>query len=172
MDNGDYLVGRDEKAQIRSASGEVSRKHCAIRVQGDVIWIRDLQSRNGTYVNGEPILKETLLRPGDLITIGPLGFKVPGERTEVMIEEAEEQTEAKVSRKASAAPTDDQVADWLGEEVDPVEGDTEYISADQLPATQAKAVESQPFFEPIEPGSNAAEGARIIQAWWRTQSRS
>ena len=51
----------------------VSRKHAEMMVHGDAVWVRDLGSRNGTYVNDEEVPKgQALLIDGDaIIRFGP-----------------------------------------------------------------------------------------------------
>ncbi len=61
-------LGREGDIQILDTSA--SRKHAEVFTLGDLLLIRDLGSRNGTYVNGKKIDKETALRPGDRIRIG------------------------------------------------------------------------------------------------------
>jgi pSer/pThr/pTyr-binding forkhead associated (FHA) protein len=51
----------------------VSRQHCVIRTEGDEYTIEDLNSANGTYVNGERV-KECSLAEGALIQIGASRF--------------------------------------------------------------------------------------------------
>ena len=75
---GEILIGRDESCQIRLASTEISRQHCRLRCGPEGIYILDLGSRNGTYVNNASIQQEILLKPGDLIRVGPLELMVPG----------------------------------------------------------------------------------------------
>lgn len=70
---GTNLVGRESEAQIRIPASGVSRRHCSFEVRnGDVI-LRDLKSRNGTYVNGERI-EERALKAGDAIAIDEFVF--------------------------------------------------------------------------------------------------
>jgi Inner membrane component of T3SS, cytoplasmic domain len=76
--DGDVLVGRDETCQIRLASSDVSRHHCSLRMTPDGIVARDLDSRNGTYLNEALMEDETLLKPGDILRIGPIVLQVPG----------------------------------------------------------------------------------------------
>jgi len=47
----------------------LSRRHCAIVDEGGALFVEDLGSRNGTFVNGERIVRRAL-RPGDEIVIG------------------------------------------------------------------------------------------------------
>jgi pSer/pThr/pTyr-binding forkhead associated (FHA) protein len=51
----------------------VSRKHCQLNYDDGVLKIRDLDSRNGTYLNGKRI-DEAVIQAGDSIKIGPLTF--------------------------------------------------------------------------------------------------
>lgn len=62
-------VGRDDTEDIQIYDQGVSRKHAEIFRVGEMYFIRDLGSKNGTYVNGERISEE-LLRAGDTIRIG------------------------------------------------------------------------------------------------------
>lgn len=69
------IIGRRPEADIRIPVGEVSRDHCEIKVQGDKVLVRDLDSSNGTYVNDERV-SEATLKPGDHMRIGPVEFTV------------------------------------------------------------------------------------------------
>ena len=53
----------------------VSRRHCEINLDAGKVTVRDLESRNGTQVNGEPI-EEAQLKPGDVLSIGPVKLVV------------------------------------------------------------------------------------------------
>ena len=63
------IIGRDNEAQIQVIDQGVSRRHAEVFCVGEMYFIRDLGSRNGTYVNEERIGEE-LLREGDRIRIG------------------------------------------------------------------------------------------------------
>lgn len=79
----DYILPRDKETVIgRSASIElvlvedmVSRKHARITVQNGKIYLEDLGSTNGTFVNGEKVTK-ILIDKGDRILIGTSIMKV------------------------------------------------------------------------------------------------
>lgn len=62
-------LGRDATCAIQILDKGASRNHAEVFRIGEMCFIRDLQSRNGTYVNEERI-DEELLRDGDLIQIG------------------------------------------------------------------------------------------------------
>lgn len=66
-------IGRGSDVDISILDESVSSKHCLIfQKQGRFI-IKDLNSKNGTFVNGQPVL-ETEINDGDLITIGNKKF--------------------------------------------------------------------------------------------------
>ena len=62
-------LGRDKAATIPLDDPESSRIHTAIRYWDDMFVIRDMNSRNGTFVNGAKI-DVVRLNPGDKIKIG------------------------------------------------------------------------------------------------------
>jgi predicted component of type VI protein secretion system len=72
------LIGRADECDIRPLSDEVSRRHCAVRIEPDVVWVEDLGSRNGTFVNGQRIAEKTKVYDDDLIKVGALELRVAG----------------------------------------------------------------------------------------------
>jgi HD-GYP domain-containing protein (c-di-GMP phosphodiesterase class II)/pSer/pThr/pTyr-binding forkhead associated (FHA) protein len=62
-------IGREHLAAIQVLDKGVSREHAEIYRVGEMIFIRDLKSRNGTFVNDERVGEE-LLRQGDVIRVG------------------------------------------------------------------------------------------------------
>jgi pSer/pThr/pTyr-binding forkhead associated (FHA) protein len=72
------LVGRAEECDVRPLSEEVSRRHCAVTVGPADVWVEDLGSRNGTFVNGTRIETKTRTKvvDGDLIRVGSLELRV------------------------------------------------------------------------------------------------
>jgi DNA-binding NtrC family response regulator len=65
----ELIIGRDEACQVVLAGSEVSRRHARLRREGPVLLITDLESRNGTRVNGRRI-GTVSLKSGDVIRIG------------------------------------------------------------------------------------------------------
>ncbi|HEY1694778.1 MAG TPA: DUF4388 domain-containing protein [Polyangiaceae bacterium] len=63
------LIGRSSDLDMVLVEDMVSRKHARIAMQADQIWIEDLGSTNGTFVNGEKI-KRARLKEGDRVLIG------------------------------------------------------------------------------------------------------
>jgi pSer/pThr/pTyr-binding forkhead associated (FHA) protein len=66
-------VGRKSSNDIRLEDWFVSRHHCLIRNEGEQYMIEDLNSANGTYLNGERV-RAGSLKEGSLIEIGASGF--------------------------------------------------------------------------------------------------
>ena len=69
------LVGREPVCDISLADSLVSRRHCEMRIEGDRILLKDLESRNTTLVNGTPVVSADLV-PGDELTIGRTTFAI------------------------------------------------------------------------------------------------
>jgi len=70
------LVGRSEECHLRPQTDAISRRHCLIMTTENEVVVRDLKSRNGTFVNGEKVAEEAVLLSGDQLRIGPLSFEV------------------------------------------------------------------------------------------------
>lgn len=97
----EVVIGRDESCFIRMTSNEVSRQHCAVSLRADGVYVRDLQSQNGTLVNSVRIDKEQLLHDGDVLQVGPVQFEVAGTRAEMDV-----------------VPVEDDIFGWLSADED------------------------------------------------------
>ncbi len=71
-----FLIGRSEECSLRCNNDMVSRKHCLITLTESGVLVRDLESRNGTYVNDNRITAEQELVVGDQLRVGPLQFEL------------------------------------------------------------------------------------------------
>jgi predicted component of type VI protein secretion system len=69
------VIGRSRDATLTLAHPLVSRHHCEISELNGRLHVRDLGSRNGTFVANERI-SEAVLLPGELLTIGNVTFRV------------------------------------------------------------------------------------------------
>jgi predicted component of type VI protein secretion system len=74
--DGVTLIGRNDACQLRIKSAQVSRKHCEIFVKKGLLLVKDLNSSNGTIVNGKRIDGQQVLEAGDELTIGPIQLRV------------------------------------------------------------------------------------------------
>jgi predicted component of type VI protein secretion system len=64
------VVGRDPEANLHIADEAVSWNHLEIAVRGGVLMATDLDSRNGTTLNGDPLDRPRRLRDGDTLIVG------------------------------------------------------------------------------------------------------
>jgi pSer/pThr/pTyr-binding forkhead associated (FHA) protein len=72
---GTLLVGRDPQCEISHADPRLSRRHAEFSVTAQGVVVRDLDSRNGIRVNGQPV-KETILAAGDVVQIAQLNVRL------------------------------------------------------------------------------------------------
>lgn len=65
-------IGRTESNDIALPNPRVSRRHAVIQSQSsNELWLVDLGSRNGIFINGKRVTQPSLLRDRDLISLGP-----------------------------------------------------------------------------------------------------
>ncbi|MCH7727805.1 MAG: EAL domain-containing protein [Planctomycetes bacterium] len=76
------IVGRDPSASMRLSSPCVSKLHATISVREGELFVDDLNSTNGTFVNGDRVTVKTALRVGDLLQFGDVAFRIDLEVTE------------------------------------------------------------------------------------------
>jgi len=139
------LIGRAEECDVRPLSDEVSRRHCAVIVGPADVWVEDLKSRNGTFVNGtriEPATR-TKLADGDLIRVGSLELKVS------------------CQAPAAAGGAEEEVSRWLTTDGDPASSsDTTRNSpadtGDGAADHHEETVVGRRPAEPVEPEPEAA----------------
>ncbi len=70
LDKNEFIVGREQTADIIVSDPEISRRHARIFFQNGGYIIEDLGSTNGTFVNGQKISGPYLLRPGEVVNFG------------------------------------------------------------------------------------------------------
>ncbi|MDX6627551.1 MAG: hypothetical protein QOE56_2540 [Solirubrobacterales bacterium] len=68
------LIGRSSEADLQLDDEAVSWNHLEIERRGEVLMATDLDSRNGTALNGEPLERPRRLRDGDTLIVG--GFRL------------------------------------------------------------------------------------------------
>lgn len=68
------LFGRSPDASIRLTDAGVSRQHATIRRDGNLYWLSDLGSANGSFVNDVAVTTARALRHGDRIQLGTCVF--------------------------------------------------------------------------------------------------
>ena len=71
-----FVIGRGDDCNLKLIDHRISRHHSEIHLSGDILWIRDLESTNGTFVNQNKLDQAQLLEANDTISIGKYKFKV------------------------------------------------------------------------------------------------
>lgn len=69
-----FLIGRDARCHLRPHNELVSKLHCALLQRADGIYVRDLDSTNGTFVNDQRVTTEVRLSDGDRLRVASLSF--------------------------------------------------------------------------------------------------
>ena len=73
LDEDQVSIGRESASSISLSHSSVSRRHCLIERKGSEFVIRDLDSFNGTFVNGVPVKDQTLVH-ADQIKVGSIAL--------------------------------------------------------------------------------------------------
>ena len=68
-------IGRVEDNTFQIADPSVSSHHCEVHLRGSEILIRDLNSTNGSFINGDKIT-EQILKPGQVLRLGQVELKL------------------------------------------------------------------------------------------------
>lgn len=72
----DMLVGRHQDADVLLQAAEISRRHAALLLKDQALWVQDLNSSNGTFVNDIRIEQEKQLHDGDIVQFASFKFSV------------------------------------------------------------------------------------------------
>src|SRR5450432_2638742 len=70
VQKGQLVIGRSPHVELRLDDDGISRNHARIRSETNRAWIEDMESRNGTFVNGERITSAVELKDGDKVQVG------------------------------------------------------------------------------------------------------
>jgi pSer/pThr/pTyr-binding forkhead associated (FHA) protein len=68
-------IGRVDDNMFQITEPSVSSHHCEVHLRGAEVLIRDLNSTNGTFINGEKIT-ESILKPGQTLRLGNVELKL------------------------------------------------------------------------------------------------
>ena len=71
-----FQVGRHPSTNLCLNTRSVSATHAELVSDGHGLWVRDLKSTNGTYVNGKRIAEATQLNEGDFVQFAQLVFRI------------------------------------------------------------------------------------------------
>jgi pSer/pThr/pTyr-binding forkhead associated (FHA) protein len=174
-----FVIGRDPICHLRPASPLISKRHCALVVRAGKVLVRDFDSSNGTYVNGQQITGEVELRHEDHLQVGPVAFLVQFE-TRVPVD----QPTPLPPTKAPAPPSVDDAAaalllSWQEETspsppIHPVDdagiptGTTVLLPPENIPSEGAPTPEKQDKEKPPPKVADTASSAKaILEKYWR-----
>ncbi len=73
---GPVIVGRNPGADIVIGAGYVSGRHARFALMGQNLFVEDLGSTNGTFVNERPVSEPVALRSNDVVTVGDVAIRV------------------------------------------------------------------------------------------------
>ncbi|MEN9563955.1 MAG: hypothetical protein RIR73_2199, partial [Chloroflexota bacterium] len=68
----EIIIGREDSVDITIPASAVSRRHARLLLEGENYVLEDLGSSNGTYVNGEKLVQQRILKSGDKIRLGQI----------------------------------------------------------------------------------------------------
>lgn len=71
------IIGRSTECDLPIRNDEeISKRHCELTIEGGYVMISDLNSTNGTFVNGVPIKTGHRLKSGDLVLLGRTELRI------------------------------------------------------------------------------------------------
>ncbi len=145
-----FLIGRSPKCHLCAAHNSVSRQHCLILRRETAVLLKDLDSRNGTLINGHKITPghKIELTSGDELEIGSLRFLVTISHGIKNLKKSQVKnvTEAalRTAEKKAAAVAEEDITNWLNDEPSPREhalSDTRTHRTDETSALPVKTAE-------------------------------
>ncbi len=71
-------VGRIEDNAFQIAEPSVSSHHCEFLLRGNDVVVKDLNSTNGTFLNGQPVTGEAVVKAGQIVRLGQVEVRVEG----------------------------------------------------------------------------------------------
>ncbi len=166
------LIGRADDCHLKPQSDAISRHHCVIVTTENEVVVRDLKSRNGTYVNEERVADEAVLLHGDMLRVGPLQFELmiepsvakPKRPKVADMKEAVART-AEGSSVNSTSDLDD-VGNWLDE------ADTQEKSRRTDPETRQFRLDETMTPDGDTAPVNASDSATIVASFKRPDKKA
>ncbi len=149
-------IGRDISNDFVVNDAEVSRKHATMTLEGDRYQIEDLNSTNGTYVDGQRLIGPHLLAPGEIIMFGDnVGVVFEGEPIEPDLTVPSTLELGRTPVAAIPAPVDN----YVPPPVSPTAG------VGSLPEPQPITPDLEPAASLPEPGQPAEKTRKPMNSW-------
>jgi pSer/pThr/pTyr-binding forkhead associated (FHA) protein len=156
-----FLIGRDKECQLRLHCHRVSRQHCVLMLDKERIFVEDLHSMNGTFVNGEAIDELRELSHGDHLRLGSFEctVRISSERHR----QAVPRDQATVHAKRVSVPVEDPIITQreIGIDLQTLDATT---SGDTAMEAETQIHEGDTIFED---GDSASAGSVIVcgESW-------
>lgn len=77
-------IGRIEENTFQVPDASVSSRHCEVLLRGSDVVVKDLNSTNGTYIEGQQISGEAVLKPGQILRLGQIQMRLESTSTAAM----------------------------------------------------------------------------------------
>ncbi len=106
--NDKVIIGRDATCDIVLPLEHLSRQHVALEIRNGQLFVKDLESANGTYLNGEKV-KDSPLKAGDKLKLDVVTFEVGGpthdpHKTIIRTVSSPKKTKVRDAEQASTKP--------------------------------------------------------------------
>ena len=82
LGDGEHLIGRDINCPVYLDSEYISSDHAKLHLSADGIYIEDLNSTSGTFLNGVTVRGKLRVKPGQVLQVGDLTIDLQPESTE------------------------------------------------------------------------------------------
>jgi pSer/pThr/pTyr-binding forkhead associated (FHA) protein len=132
-------IGRNTDCDFQIPLGVISRRQCQLSIKGEKLFVRDLGSSNGTFVNNKRV-QESELKAGDTLVLGPVIFTIVINGDPAEVKPVRTIVDSKKARAAVEAPTRDEGTVDVDAGVDEVE-EVEEVEEEQMGANDESAVE-------------------------------
>jgi predicted component of type VI protein secretion system len=169
------LIGRAEEAKFRIRRDSVSRRHCEVFIKEGGVYVRDLGSTNGTFLDGEQVTAAvaSFVPPAGEIRIGGVAFRVeytPATAAPVPEDDTASLDTLPVERPPIDATVPEPIAEALPAAADALDDVAEDEPAVEEPAIEEPAEAAPPPFglpavdDPIESAADGSEAGPEAEA--------
>lgn len=167
------VIGRSNECDISLGAAHLSRRHASLHVKNGLLYVKDLGSSNGTYLNGERIA-EARVKRGDELCFDTLSFGVIGPSDE--LDKTTVRSVAKPVLGKPAASASKPTAEDKAAQQRPPQGTTSNRTKPKVSVAKPAPAQAQSV-EPAKKssGSGLIVGAVVLLAlavgvWWISQS--
>ncbi len=74
-------IGRVDDNSFPIPEGSISSHHCEVFLRDAEVVVKDLNSTNGTFINGQPITGEAVIKPGQILRLGQIEMRLESDES-------------------------------------------------------------------------------------------